>query len=110
LPLVDVRRDRRRPSGSKTSVGIEVGQLLTVRGFSGVGVPYIDEATWTKVTGQNNLTIAPVGADPDHYQDAQPVLFQAYVDVDPVDPHVHEVELPQVPGRERAGLVLPLHR
>ena len=39
-------------------------------------------------------------AHPDHHQQAQPMLLQAHVDVDPVRPQVHVVHLRQVPGGE----------
>ena len=57
--------------------------------------------------GQGDQLLAAVGAHADHHQQAQLVLLQPDVHVDPVRPHVHVVHGGQVPGGERALLGLP---
>ena len=44
---------------------------------------------------------------PEHHQRAQPVVFQADVEVDSVDPHVDGVARRQVPAPERLVLLVP---
>jgi hypothetical protein len=58
--------------------------------------------------GHGDQLLGRVGAHPDHHQQAHVVLLEANLEVDPVDPHLHVVDLGQRPGGERAGVVLPL--
>jgi hypothetical protein len=59
---------------------------------------------------QGDELLAAIGADADHDQQAQLVLLQPDVHVDPVRPQVHVVGAGQVAGGERALLGLPLLR
>ncbi len=56
---------------------------------------------------QGDELLAAIGADPDHHQQAQLVLLQPDVHVDPVGPQVDVVHAGQVPGGEGALLGLP---
>src|SRR5665648_1001696 len=67
-------------------------------GLGGLAVPVV----------QGDQLLGPVGAHPDHDQQAHLVLLEADLEVDPVDPHVHVVAPGQGAGVERGGLVLPL--
>ena len=58
--------------------------------------------------GQRDELLAAVGAHPDHHQQAQLLLLEADLEVDPVDPQVHVVGARQDALGERLGLVLPL--
>ena len=51
--------------------------------------------------------LAPISAHADHHQQAQLVLFEADVHMDPVGPQIDIVHGGQVPGREGALLCLP---
>ena len=61
--------------------------------------------------GDRHQLLGPIGADPDDHQGAQAVLVEADVEVDPVGPHVHVVDLGQaapgepVPPRPATGVV-----
>jgi hypothetical protein len=57
--------------------------------------------------GQGDELLAPVGAHADHHQQAQLVLFQPDVHMDPVGPQVDVVHTGQVPLRERALFAPP---
>jgi hypothetical protein len=53
--------------------------------------------------GEGDEFLAPVGADADQHQQAQLVLFQPDVHMDPIGPQVDIAHGRQVPGRERAA-------
>lgn len=52
--------------------------------------------------------LGPVGAHPDHHQQAHLVLLEAHLQMDPVDPQVHVVGPGQGALAERGRLVLPV--
>ena len=58
--------------------------------------------------GQRDQLLAAVGAHPDHHQQAQFLLLQAHLEVDPVDPQVDVIGARQIPLPEPLSLVLPL--
>jgi len=60
--------------------------------------------------GDGHELFSPVGPHADHDQTAQPVLAQAHVEVDAVDPDVHVVDLGQRARGESFLLVLPSSR
>ena len=58
--------------------------------------------------GDRDEFLAAVSAHTEHDQQAQLLLVQADLEVDAVDPQVDVVGGGQIPGGERAGLLLPL--
>jgi len=52
--------------------------------------------------------LATIGTDPDHHQQAQFLLLEADLEVDPVDPHIDVVGARQIALTEGFGLILPL--
>ncbi len=57
--------------------------------------------------GERDELLAPVSPDSDHDQQAQRVLLEADVDVDPVGPEIDVVHTGQIPAGEDALLGLP---
>jgi hypothetical protein len=57
---------------------------------------------------QGDELLAAVGTHPDHHQQAQLLLLEADLEVDPVDPQVDVVSTRQITVLECLGLVLPL--
>ena len=47
--------------------------------------------------GERDQFLAAVGADPDHHQQAQLLLIQPHLQVNPVDPQIHVVDTGQLP-------------
>jgi hypothetical protein len=58
--------------------------------------------------GQGDEFLAAISAHADHDQQAQLVLLQPDIHVDPVGPQADVIDAGQVPGGERALLALPL--
>ena len=87
-------REHRRPHAAAAAITQQIGP-----GFGG----------FPEAIGERDELLAAVGTDPDHHQQAQLLLVQTHLQVDPVDPQIHVVDLGQIPLGERAGLVLPLH-
>ena len=56
-------------------------------------------------TSSATSSFVPSARTPEYHQRAQPILFQADVEVNPVDPHVHEIAFRQVPAPERLVLL-----
>ena len=67
-------------------------------GLGGLAVPVLE----------GDQLLGAIGADADHDQQAHLVLAEADLEVDPVDPHVHVVDVTQAAVAERGGFVLPL--
>ena len=55
--------------------------------------------------GDRDQLLGAIGADTDDHQTAQPFLLQPHVEVHPVSPAVHEIDIGQAPVREALPLV-----
>lgn len=62
---------------------------------------------FAEAVGDSNELLLPVGADPDHHQQAHRVLLEADLEVGPVNPHIHVVAALQRPLGERGRVILP---
>ena len=57
---------------------------------------------------QRDQLLVAINTDPDHHQQTDLVLLEAHLHVDPVDPHIHVVDVAQAALAERVRFVLPL--
>jgi len=58
--------------------------------------------------GQRDEFLLPLGADPNHHQQAQLLLLQTDLEVNAVDPQIDEVDLRKIPHSKHVRLLLPL--